>query len=184
MQILQEVQKNFSSLGFNPELKPFNRKISGILTMTILGVISLWIFFIREADRASEYMESIYMITTCTGVLISFTSTVFIEQKLFSFIKSVEKFGNESELNFNDLNIERFTMHISKLKTKISDSETSRTVFEKTNELVEKWTRIGMFMMKNVFIPCAITLEVTVSFFIYFTTDAGNDAFDLPFPMW
>lgn len=107
MQIFQEVQKSFISLGFNPKEEPFNHKIVGILAATLLAVISLWIFLIHEANSAESYMESIYDITAATGLLLSLASTVFIKQKLFSFIGSFDEFLNECELNFKHLNISK-----------------------------------------------------------------------------
>lgn len=59
-----------------------------------------------------------------------------------------------------------------------------KEICEKTNEFVEKWSRRGMFVMKYELIPCIVAPKVIVSFFMYFTTDAGNDAFELPIPMW
>lgn len=60
----------------------------------------------------------------------------------------------------------------------------ARAILEETNEFIEKWSKIGLFFFKRMAIPCYILPKVAVSFFIYFTTDAGGDAFHLPFSMW
>lgn len=75
---------------------------------------------------------------------------------------------------------------MNKLKTKILGLEnaTSNAVFGETNEIVEKCSKIGIYGMKCVFVSCTIFPKAIVSFFNYFTTAAGNDAFDLPLPMW
>lgn len=96
MQILQEVQKSFNSIGLGPELEPFNRKILSTLVGIFPGVVSLWIFLIHEANSAVKYLESIYVVTTCSGFFICFASTIIITKKLFAFIKIVEDFVNES----------------------------------------------------------------------------------------
>lgn len=60
----------------------------------------------------------------------------------------------------------------------------SKAICEKTNELVENLSKVVIFACKYGLGPCIVTPKVIVSFFMYFTTDAGNDAFDLPIPMW
>lgn len=60
----------------------------------------------------------------------------------------------------------------------------SKAIFEKTNQLVEKYSKIGLFVIKNVIVPCFIFPKAIVSFFIYFTTNLGNDAFYLPASIW
>lgn len=93
----EEVQKSFQSIGLDPKLEPFNRRILSILVITSLGIISVWIFLIHEADSAEEYMESTYVITVSTGVVLSFASTTLITKKLHSFYKAHEEYLNESE---------------------------------------------------------------------------------------
>lgn len=70
-----------------------------------------------------------------------------------------------------------------RLKLGLGDP-TSKTICEKTNKLVEKWCKIGFFVLKYVISSCFIFPKAIISFLIYFTTDLGNDSFDLPLPMW
>lgn len=76
MQVLQEVQKSFNWMGFNPKLEPFNRRILRILTIVFPAVVLQWMFLMLEANSAQEYLESIYMITACTCTFASFLSTI------------------------------------------------------------------------------------------------------------
>lgn len=59
----------------------------------------------------------------------------------------------------------------------------SRALYEKSNHLMEKLSRIVYFIavggVLGVVIPKAI-----VCFFKYYTTNLGRDAFDLPLPTW
>lgn len=55
---------------------------------------------------------------------------------------------------------------------------------DKTNRLVEKWSKIIDFALMKVCVPSAVLPKVVVSYFTYFTTDAGSEAFDLPIPSW
>lgn len=97
MSILQEVQKSLKAIGFSPKLEPFNHRISSIFVISFSGVISQWIFLIYEADSGQEYMESIYVATACTGVLLSFSNTILSTKKIFLFINSIDEFINESK---------------------------------------------------------------------------------------
>lgn len=85
--------------------------------MSLLGITSLCISIIQGGNEDQEYMKSIYIMTTATGILLSFASTIFIKQKLFSFIKVCDVIVNESKLNFNHLNMKKGTVHVSNFKT-------------------------------------------------------------------
>lgn len=98
MKILQEVQNNLISMGMNPELERFNRRILNILAINFPGVVSLWIFLFHEANSAEEYLESIYIVTASSGIFLSFASTIFVMEELFSFIKNVDDAVNESKI--------------------------------------------------------------------------------------
>lgn len=50
--------------------------------------------------------------------------------------------------------------------------------------LAEQLSEIIYFGILRLGIPCFILPKVIVSYFMYFVTDAGRDAFDLPFGMW
>lgn len=61
---------------------------------------------------------------------------------------------------------------------------TSVARYEQANTFVEKWHNIIHIAFINVTIPC-ITLPYFIwSYFSYFTTDIGGDAFILPFSAW
>lgn len=70
--------------------------------------------------------------------------------------------------------------------TNISGMEypTPEALFQETNQLVEKWSEIMCFLA-TIVIPTFVCFSmVMLSFFFYFTTDLGSDAFELPVPMW
>lgn len=69
------------------------------------------------------------------------------------------------------------------MKSELKDP-TSEAIFGKANQIVEKYSKIGIFVTNNVAIYCFIIPKSIVSLFIYFTTDLGKDAFDLALPMW
>lgn len=64
------------------------------------------------------------------------------------------------------------------------EKSTSNALFEKTNQRVEKWSEIISFLASKVIPICSILPSFIGSFLFYFVTEKGNDAFELPVPMW
>lgn len=60
----------------------------------------------------------------------------------------------------------------------------SKEMIKKTNELVEKSCKIAYFIIVQVALPGLILPKVIVSYFVYFTTEKGPDAFELSVLMW
>lgn len=97
MRVLQEVLKSYDSIGIDPKLEPFNRKVLRYLAVYFLGMTLLLIYLFHEADTSREYMESIYVVTSCSGILLSAASTIFIREKLFLYIDTLNKRFDESK---------------------------------------------------------------------------------------
>lgn len=60
----------------------------------------------------------------------------------------------------------------------------SMAIYEKSNQQIEEYGNALSIFMRKVSIPCLIMPKVVISFITYFTTDLGNDAFQLPFHIW
>lgn len=56
--------------------------------------------------------------------------------------------------------------------------------YEKTNQEIEKWSEIVYFLTVKVTVICLILPRFMVSNFLYFTTNLGADAFELPIITW
>lgn len=59
-----------------------------------------------------------------------------------------------------------------------------KIIYEKTNKTAEKLCKIIYFICAKVSIPGSVLPKALACFFIYFTTDLGNEAFELPMPLW
>lgn len=65
-----------------------------------------------------------------------------------------------------------------------SRSQTAKAIYTETSQTTEKWTQRA-FILMTIVTPVCLTLPLTlVDFFIYFTTDLGREAFDMPFSTW
>lgn len=65
-----------------------------------------------------------------------------------------------------------------------SQNPASNVIYIEVVDRVEKWSRFIHFVMLKVSIPCFVLPKYIVCFYLYFTTDMGNDAFELPLPIW
>lgn len=57
-------------------------------------------------------------------------------------------------------------------------------MYERTNQMSEKFSKIIYFVIVDATIPCFMVPMVTRSYFLYYATDTGDDAFELPIPIW
>lgn len=66
----------------------------------------------------------------------------------------------------------------------VSESPARKVILDRTLRTIEKLSEIIYFASVNV-VPAGLLLpKAIVSYYKYFTTNASNDAFELPFPSW
>lgn len=97
MEVLQAVQANFISMGFNPRVEQFNYILLKNIVMSVLGTLLLWIYLLHEADNAQEYMESTYFVASCSGIGLSAMSMISLTKELFSFFERFDNLANQSK---------------------------------------------------------------------------------------
>lgn len=147
-------------------------------------VVLLHIYF--ECETIEEYADSFYAlatIITCGGMCIIFV----INGKLtFQFIDNIEMAIHTRKF-VRFLFIMWFEIiHFLNLKktTGTRQSQVSRKIYEEMNAFVEKWSYIidlafNKVSTASISVPCFV-----LSYFLYFATDLGQDAFILPFRVW
>lgn len=60
----------------------------------------------------------------------------------------------------------------------------SKDIYGRVNKKNEKWTKMLDFVLLKVTLPGVIMPNFIISYFLYFATDLGSEAFRLPFPKW
>lgn len=86
----------------------------------------------------------------------------------------------------------RINLEVKRHKiVRISEPENSepenlalKAIMDETNRRVENWCDIGEFVMIKVTPFCLVIPRAIISYVIYFATNAGNEAFVLPFLQW
>lgn len=56
--------------------------------------------------------------------------------------------------------------------------------YEDANEFVEEWTLIILLAFIIATLGCTMGPYFIISWYLYITTDLGEDSFTLPFPAW
>lgn len=64
------------------------------------------------------------------------------------------------------------------------ENPVSKIIYEQTNEKFEKWTKIIYFVCMKVTLPGCMAPNFFISYYNYFATDLGREAFRLPYPEW
>lgn len=118
-------------------------------------------FVLVEANSLDEYVVSIFELCVAVALLIAFISIIFKNDKLFEVI---EQCGTE-------------------LTTRADENPLSQAMHERTAHLLERMSEIVYFAF--VMFTVGLQLPIAIkSYFIYYTTDAGSDAFYLPILVW
>lgn len=65
-----------------------------------------------------------------------------------------------------------------------SNYPASKELYEKTSHRIETLSRVAFLVMVKLSVPGFILPMAFVSYFKYFTTDLGPNAFDLLIPAW
>lgn len=60
----------------------------------------------------------------------------------------------------------------------------SKAMYDETNRQIEKWTEIIDVAVVKVTPVCGIAPKIILCYFLYFTTELGNDAFELSLAIW
>lgn len=96
MELFQTIRRKIALLGFVPNhydypYYPFTRKHLRTHLIFSCDFISFCIFAIHVADSPKEYMDSLYIITAATALLISYLTITIKMAKLFDFFTNIEE---------------------------------------------------------------------------------------------
>lgn len=189
MKLFKTTQKNFAMIGITPELVtqsyPINWKIC--MGFLILGsaFISAFAYVFNYADTFFEYTQSIFI-----GFVVAFAISILLipilkVEKLFEMINRFDSISNMSKRKSDDIthhsSLFRYFFSVRILGLKYS---ATRSIYEETSQFEEKLSGIILFAMVKITPMCIFVSYFIYIFFVYFTTDLGADAFELPCPMW
>lgn len=192
LEIFQTIQKNLSTIGIGPRssmpMRIFNRKIlTAFLSLGLCIFCTLMHIFV-EAKSFLDLCQSTYECSAFILVAFVLMALAFNSNELFETINDCERLVNSSKWKQR---IE--TIHSSSqantlikrlsLNTLAFRFSTFRAMAAESHGRVEKITAIVFFFFVKIS-PAFILPPFVYSFFVYFTTDLGPDAFISVLPMW
>lgn len=187
MKIFQTLQEYIFVLGIRP-LEP-DQKYSfswrHLFGFVFLGRYAASAIPIAETFR--EYTDALYAVWTSALVLFNFVVILLKTGKFFKFIdnfeQTIEQRKSRLASHYLTFLVEPVTIRSNSISTG-QTNPTSKRIYDETNEKIEKFTKTIYFVYIRLTIPGVVLPTAIISYFNYFTTDMGNDAFRLPFPDW
>lgn len=181
MKIFQTALKLFSSCGFTKNESAFNGRQLFLFSICVVALVFQFMYLFRVADTPKQYMDSIFMTAVGFLVFISHVGIVFKTAMMFDVLDDIEVAANYSECNCFIIIVKLIHREKTILGRK---NPKSKAMFERTNRLTETICKIIQFLIIYLSVPAFVLPTAVYSFYMYFTTDLGNDAFVLTFPTW
>lgn len=184
IKIFRTIQKKLCTLGIEPNsAMRLNRKVFISLLSLGLGNVGMLVYMLTEAKTFLEFTQPIYVCSAYTIAMFILLIMIWNSSRLYQNINDGERFINTSKC-------EKLICFVTtaKLANLCSVSafnySASQSIFNEANRRVENLSGILFFVITKI-TPGLIVLPISIySFFVYFTTDSGPNAFKLPFPMW
>lgn len=184
MKIFQVTQKNLTYLGvswyYSIQKYPINRRNLLAFSIFSLATILDCTYLFHVAVTFNEYANSVY---TCLSIILATVVFVIVTCRMrmfFNCLNQIEKISNESESIHWLPHWKRFKFkNVSGLRF-----AASKAMYEKTNSNVEKWCKILITAAMTAVLQSVMFSKFILSYFLYFATDLGRDAFQMPFPTW
>lgn len=143
-----------SLLIFLSRLKCF---IPQFILFQSIGDIILFIYF--DANSFQLYTEVFYAMTSAVLTLIAISTLSWNRIEMFKFIDSLENAIDER------------------------NNPKSIMIYKNANAFAEKWTNT-VYVAMVLTIPFVSLPYMFASYYLYYTTDLGREAFVLPFIAW
>lgn len=187
MEVLHWVQKNFATVGITPNLShqphPFSAKIAvGFVILSAYFVCNLMFTFF-EANTLMEYSQSIYMGSLAILIILALFIIIFNVEKLFNLIDDSGNLVNASESARDSIRVSKY-LSFCITYILVSKWSASKATLIETVQFEQKLSGIFGFVTLKLTSMCVFVPRFIYTYFIYFTTNAGNAVFELPFPIW
>lgn len=178
MKLFQSIQKSFSLLGISQNQSRFNDRMLLAASIFSAGTTLNIVFVFTGTKTFREFTDAVYVACATAVFLICFAKIVFKMDKLFKLIDFIENIVDKSKLKMHDEHSfgQNYIFVIG------SEHPEMKVMYIEVNRQVEKLSDIAYLVMVKVTPVCLILPKIVISVFVYFTTDLGYDALELPSP--
>lgn len=197
MKILTPIRKLFDDLGVYPDRKFTWKSLFFFVATASYSCLSA-VYLLFSANTLKDYADAFY--GWATPLFIFSINAIYAWKRadIFELIDSTESFIEErklinrhrlppqsSVLRFNF--VKSICLRRRKFKTIFAGMEInpiSKKYYEKVSRRIGYWVTFFDITINKLTIPGVMLPSFVMSYFNYYTTDMGGDAFNLPFPMW
>lgn len=185
MKIFQSSIEYLATVGVTAQRRALN--VQSLFALAVLATIVILVcgFLLCEASNFKEYTESIYVSSVSIAVIASYSMVVWKKENIFLFNDSWVKMAvarkHQRQENESNNMIIRCVLVSNNLGSR---HPASKMIYDKIIENVDKYSRFIHFVLLKITVPCFVLPKYIVCFYLYFATDRGNDAFELPLPVW
>lgn len=190
MKILQTIQRQFALLDIVPsnQTHRLSNKILLGFSSILCSIVSQLMYIFRVASGIMDYMGCICSMFASINMFVSFAAIVSKRALIFQNLETIENLIDSSKTVSCSV-IHNFLIWIEFHSASINvflgcKYPKSRKFFLKTNRQVERLSEISFMLQMKVFVQCFMLPKFIASIGLYFITDSGNDALQLPIPMW
>lgn len=141
-------------------------------------------FLAFEAETFEEIYEHFYEFATGLNYTFYFISTHWMCKQFFELNDSYEEIIKKREfISDNQQKIKLFEIKLDD-DFKGSINGEKREIYEKASQFIEILSNYMYIGYVKVVFPLSTVPYLIMSYFNYYTTELGKDAFILPFVMW
>lgn len=155
MKLFINLRRYFDILGISPvqNVNKYFRQFFTLFFQVQLSITAV-IYLFDEAETIQEYADSFYAFATTAATAINIFSFIWNMDKVFDLIQNLEKAIEKQSL---------------------------KDIYNKLNVKIEKFsTRLHFTIVQCTLVGVVMPTFVT-TLFLYFATDSGRNAFQLPF---
>lgn len=181
MEILQPIRNNFLVVGVVPFQKcPLNFQNLRTFFSLFMGALLNCVHLFHEAESFKEYADSFCTTSIMTVATMLFSIMIWKTRTLFHLLNALEEIVTKRELK------------IAKCSTCIKlnffcvglDCQRSAGIYHGIKENIQKINDCIEFLIIKCFFPFVIFSKFITSYFAYFISNLGSEAFELTFPFW
>lgn len=175
-------RSSFLSLGIDSNQSSLNG--NALFFFGAFAFVSIsYVAQIFKISTFSAYIEIMFWTSAHFVLALVYTIKYFKAIKIFEFLDRFERIVSERKLNtfiaiVGNTVIVNFVLSLSGHRSSIL-----RAKYKRTHYLAEKMCKILDLVVGKLSPTIWIWSKCFKCYFVYFTTDLGGDAFELPLPM-